>query len=143
MRISSIGAVGRAQFYDRNPISIALGTFSINQAPHGLTTRFTYTVPTGRKCYVGILHGMIGRETVAAPAANVELQTRITPFGGAATLVFALGFIGNTVDTERHADGGSGFVLSAAEVCAAQTADLSTGGTTSDATGFTGTEFDA
>lgn len=50
MRVSSF-AVARPAYYDRNAASSILG-YSADIAPHGATTRATYTGAAGKKTYV-------------------------------------------------------------------------------------------
>ncbi|SRR6266849_1198520 len=140
MRITSTGAAARAAFYDRNPLEItALGFSGANTAPHGGTTRGTYTVPTARKAQIMFVSKDMSRSAVAAPVGAALFRTVL----GFASGTGALQLEGNVVGSAAHGESGMGSVLLAGKTTSMQTADGSTGGTI-DYDGLTDIlEFDA
>jgi len=62
MKVSSSN---KAPYYYRAHSIVSISWQGQNVAPHGLTTRATYTVPTGRKSYVAGLFAQILRITAA------------------------------------------------------------------------------
>lgn len=111
-------------------------------APHGLTTRWTYTVPAGRFCIVELMRVFLLRETVAAPAAVAAALVTYTPSGGAAGFICNAQLLDNTVGAKEKENWGSELRLQAGDVLQGQTVDGSTGGTLRLHANFVGTEYD-
>ena len=66
---------GRPADYDRNP-STATGanTSQVAIAPHAFVTRWTYTVPAGRKSRVGNALGHMFRNSAAGTLGNAHIE---------------------------------------------------------------------
>ena len=61
MKVTSY-AVGRPAYYDRQSSSLVSG-YTGTVAPHGLTVRFTQTVPADQKYMIEFSEGYLGRAT--------------------------------------------------------------------------------
>jgi hypothetical protein len=141
MRLTNVGS-SRPNFYDRNPLTpTTTGNQSNLVAPHGNTTRWTYTVPTARKALVGSVHASTNRETVAAPAAA---QRSFVQRNAAPSSFFADAYLlNNTVGAVAQSSVSGGAIILAGDAIAGSDADASTGGTCSFQTDCLVTEFDA
>ncbi|MGH2668420.1 MAG: hypothetical protein ACRDH5_04745 [bacterium] len=135
-------ATARQDALDRNPVTIIAGDFS--SVGGGLTvTLADYTVPAGRRVLLGAhLMGLVVTTALAA-AQQAHIQTRITRFGGVATLLAQLtaqaaAAIGTRVDYttgEIH--------LRAGDRIAAEVVTDAGAGVVRAAGGFTGVEYAA
>src|SRR5574341_10171 len=121
MRFAFAGA--RPQPIDRNSIARVQNYDATAVAPHGLTTRWTYTVPTGKKAAVRSLWVAFIRQAVAAPAG--EVWAIIGSGAGEPIWLFQND---NTAGATKSAAIGNAFELVAGETINGQTADASTGG---------------
>jgi hypothetical protein len=141
MRINNVFS-GRPAYYDRNP-TLPNQRFGQNAvAPHGLTTRFTYTVPSARKAFLGALYAHVFRVTAGAPVGLVVCTVTHTNGANIANLVdFA--FTDNTLLAQRQVAYGSSDVMVAGDTLVLQTSDGSTGGTVDYRIDSKITEFDA
>lgn len=127
----SVGHVqsSRPLYYDRTMVSRTSYYSSGAIAPHGITERWTYTVPTGKKAFVQSLLAVAQRITAAAPVSQYAALVTVTPNGGTlARVLLALLLTNNVGDSAREHYGASG-ALAAGDVLASSTVDLSTGGT--------------
>ena len=61
----------RLEWYDRNPIDQTVSYVGSNVAPHSLTVRASYTVPTGKKAFIGGAAVEVSRRTVATTIGDV------------------------------------------------------------------------
>jgi len=85
MRLIAAGTP-RAAPYDRNPTSQAQSGNALLSENTGTSGLITYTVPAGKKAYLGILSIELLCEVAATSAATthkVYLEPRLTPSGGA------------------------------------------------------------
>ena len=114
----------RPVYYDRAPLAATVGADSINVAPHGLTTRATYTVPAARKGIVTNVYLQITRQTVAAPKGRPRVNLSIAAFTQA-----LLELTENVADKTIALAWTPQYVLLPAQVLNLQTSDDSTGGT--------------
>lgn len=138
----STPASSRAQWYDRNPLAI-LNTSSLGGvAPHATTTRFTYTVPAGRKALVEVGFVLTERGTAAATAADAGAELVITV---GATTAFAVDarVNSNVVGALAELFGGLNLSLLSGNSIAGQDFDASTTGTMTFVQTMKATEFDA
>jgi hypothetical protein len=145
MRINSVGAAGRAAFYDRNPLVKGLGdqTNTGALAPHAGTARYSYTVPTARKFLVGYFDNRFTRETVATTGGIYLTFLSYTPSGGSIVQMFRQEGNLNTVQAVGGGQFGSGTMLNAGDLISGSDTDPSTGGLISFNESCMGTEFDA
>ncbi len=109
----NIGEVllARGFYYDRAAANKTLQFFSSAIAPHGLTVRATYTVPTGKKAYVD--HYMLQhiRTTAQAALSFADTYLRYTPSGGALTYIGHTFIFNLSVGaTDRIVGSGTGFM---------------------------------
>jgi len=143
MRITSTGAAARPEYYDRNPTQVDLGSTTGSVAPHILTFRYNYTVPTGRKFLLGMWRVYWQRITAAAPVGRTDSDVQITPNGGSAIVNVDVIGLTNGVGDHDGATGGQATVLLAGDNIAGGDIDGSTGGGVVFTEAIQGTEFDA
>lgn len=131
-------------WFDRNPLNIANG-YVAGLAPHANTTRWTYTVPQNRKCYLEFLDCQVTRQAAAGPVGNVDASVvyfaaiaPATPVNIATSDLFT-----NGVGDNSKSALGQSLLLYAGDVLYAQTSDLGTGGQCFYNLSMKGTEFDA
>jgi hypothetical protein len=141
MKVSSF-AVARPAYYDRAAITKNLAYGAANVAPHANTTRFTYTVPAGRKMFVESACVASFRDTAAAVVGqqfmNVVMYDGTTYCNLIANYYYttALGAVQNQIL------GNSATVYAGHQVIGA-TWDFSTGGTQDLRLSVKGSEYDA
>ena len=136
MRISSY-AVARPAYYDRNAASVS-GNYGATVGPHAATTRFTYTVPSGKKCVVEAVYAHILRQTAATALGIVQLYSgtnTVRSVNLAAYNNTVYSYYPDKATTQLTVYGGASFT--------AVSADAGTGGTNEIIIQFNGTEFDA
>ncbi len=138
----SIVAYGQARpvYYDRNPLTNRISYVAGSVAPHGSTSRATYTVPTGRKAFVSLIQGELLRQTAAAPAGDAQFIVRDLT-GGAHYLTQDI--LTNGVGDKAQAVMGANMTMLAAEVIQILTGDGSIGGTFYYSITAQSVEFDA
>jgi hypothetical protein len=119
---------GRPNYYDRAPLQ-AMQAFDGTVGPHGATTRWTYTVPAGRKANIESLAGMIRRQTVAGTPALFQNSAQYTPFGGSVKIRYNLANNSNAVDGGQNYNIGVAGTMLAGDALAMTTIDGSTTGT--------------
>ena len=142
MRIYPV-STARADWYDRNPIASNNDYTITGLAPAALTTRWTYTVATGRKTFIGALQINTERANTATSAATVQSFITYTPSGGAASRMLQTFISDNAVGSRQNAIGASGMVMLAGDNLMGQTQDTSTGGALNYSLSWAGAEFDA
>lgn len=139
-----IGNVGgaRPSPWDRNPVNRGKNAYA-NVAPHGATTRWTYTCPTGKKAY--LVNAMVGmmRRAVAAPVGVFTVEIDVTCVDATAAQLMVLRSIDNSITKEQNAMIGASAPLVAGELISSFTTDASTGGTVEYISGAWLQEFDA
>lgn len=142
MRLTNVFG-GRPASYDRNPTTIVNGGSQYSQAPHALTTRWTYTVPTARKFILGFWSVMALRVSVAGTAGAYEPIISATPSGGSNKVLVDLEQLTNLAGDNARLTGGGGTTYLAGDALLGQDFDGSTNGTVSFNESMSGTEFDA
>jgi hypothetical protein len=129
-RFKSAGKfLARPQFYDRNPAHDILTYEGNGVAPHAATQRDTYTVPTGKKAFIGAAEVEVVRQTAASTAGRATIYIRVTPYGGSGTVLIVVGTWKNAVGDDARLSIGQSICLYAGDVVDIYTSDGSTGGT--------------
>jgi hypothetical protein len=142
MRVFNLG-VSRPAWYDRGPLEKGQYYQGVAVAPHGGTTRWTYTVPAARKAYIEACFADIMRIT-AAGVVSLATATFVCTLNGAQTSVLGSALLfNNTLGTFDKVIVNGTITLLAGSVIAAQTSDASTGGTNNYDVSYKATEFDA
>jgi hypothetical protein len=118
----------RPFYFDRAPIGRAFAYGSID-APAAATERFTYTTPSDKLAFIETIALEMLRITAAAPVGQSTIRVAIDTLTDAEVNLVVLDMLNNAVDANRQAEMGGAFVLEAAEIVRALTADTSTGGT--------------
>ena len=128
----------RLEWYDRNPQPQSLYYSGIDVGPHSSISRFSYTVPTGKKFFLENANVLVLRKTAATTEGQVEgyISARI-PY-----IVYAE-LITNNVGDRSQMNVGRSVIMQAGELLNALTFDLSTGGTLDYIINAHGIEFDA
>ncbi len=138
MRITNPGQA-RAYPQDRNPLTINQ-LYSATVAPHGVTTRWTYTVPASRKAQMESVLARILRITAAAPVAYADADVAV---GNVLSYIAIADLMTNNVGDRISVNLGAAAFLQAGEFVVGRTQDASTGGTISYVASLKATEFDA
>jgi hypothetical protein len=135
---------GRLAWYDRAP-TMSNKNYQAAVGPHGATSRFTYTVPAGKKAIVEILSVRLQRETVASPAATASIYITYTPSGGSASVavICVLYSTKNAIGDLDKDDLGTTFTMNAGDAIECRSSDGSTGGTISYMAFAKVTEYEA
>ena len=141
MRVSSY-AVARPQYYDRNATTKNLAYGAAAIAPHLNTTRFTYTVPSGRKCFVESLSVSSYRDS-AATVAGQQLLNIVVYDGVTYCNLISLYYATTTVGAVQTQILGNNATVYAGHVILGATWDLGTGGTQDLRLSAKGSEYDA
>lgn len=113
----------RLEWYDRNPQYTREGYQASGVAPHPSTERASYTVPTGKKALISMVHLSLIRDaapTTEALAAAYALLAGIR-------ILEAHSFSSSVGDKDSCSVGQSG-TLNAGETLSTRTLDGSTGG---------------
>jgi len=142
VRVGTPSAVARPEWYDRNPIHRLYG-YSGNLAPHSVTTRWTYTVPAGKKAFLELAAVHHIKTAAATTVVNSYSSILITPSGGSLTELIAAQIYTNAVGDKDRAETGHAAVLLAGDIIQFNTYNGDTGGTVWHRGVAKITEFDA
>ncbi len=115
---------GRLAYYDRNPVFQDISNESIGLAPHALTNRVTYTVPTGKRAQITDLYLHVLRRTAATTALIARSLWQTNTTNVAMTRIFT-----NGVGDKESVTIGPARVLPAGQGFLGRDEDLSTAGT--------------
>ena len=142
MPIIGQSQVVRSEWYDRNPLVIT-ETFWNETGPHGSITRWTYTIPAGRRCM--IMSTLVRGYRITAATAIGRWGAIINLGGGGQETGFILysASFDNTIAGVLPPLMGNQILLGAGDIVKGFTSDGSTGGTTNMALSMHGVEFDA
>jgi len=128
----------RAEWYDRNPSKENIGYQGWHIAPHSETIRSQYTVPTGKKAFIGGAYASVLRYTVATLVGTAVIYLGI----GAEPLV-VVEHLNNTVGIREWGLGLPSSVMLEGDNASIKTADPSNGGLMDYQAGIAIMEFDA
>lgn len=123
------GSSQRAAPIDRNPAGQTQRYAASAVAPHGATTRWTYTTPAAKKDRVQELNLAFHRQTVGAPVGEFEANIQYTPNGGTAVYLLRRRSQDNTTTLYIEAENATQLDMLVGDNLLCQTADGSTGGT--------------
>ena len=132
-------------WFDRNPKSIAEYSW-YEVAPHAYTSRFEYTVPSGRMAFVETLEADVVRSEAATTAGYATAKFGFTPNGSAIEkdIVNAwIEAIHNTIGDENRKTLAGMMLMCEGDKINAITGDLGTGGKVMYLITMKITEFDA
>jgi hypothetical protein len=129
--------------WDRNPLMVRLSYEADGVAPHFLTERFLYTVPSRRKAILNSLAIAIIREVAPTTTGLVVARIVITPSGGSPLTILRIAHQLAAVGEPFHLTTDPNALMSPGDVLAAVTNDQSTGGTMGYNLSAILTEFDA
>ena len=136
-------ATGRLAWYDRTPSTQVSAYLVSGVAPHSATSRWSYTVPTGKKFRVEWMQVQMIRITAATTVDLVTSDIQLTPSGGSLAHMKYDWHYSNTVLANAVFNNTPQLTLQSGDVIADLTNDLSTGGTMEYLLTMKGTEFDA
>ncbi len=140
MKITSY-AVGRPNYYDRGATSVINFYYAV-AAPHGATTRWSYTVAAGKKLLVEAQFARLARQSAASTAGQYHAEMVVSS-GVSNILTASIHSIDNTTTLQSVSTPQQQMSVYAAEVVSAVTYDTSTGGTVEYYVGHKATLFDA
>ena len=141
MRLSSL-ASARPAYYDRNATSVFL-SYAQALAPHATpTTRWTYTVPSGKKLLIEYTASRLWRQTVATAVNQYATENYVTNGTNTATISARYSY-DNTTTVINDDIRSCNLTLYPGEIVYASTVDNSTGGTVYYQTSAKGTLYDA
>ena len=133
----------RLEWYDRNPQHVLVGYSAEAVAPHSVVARWSYTVPTGKKAFIEIMHATLQR-AVAATTADIAFASLSLWPEGEAILVPIIAWIReNDVGNKDRAVMGQGAILLTGDLVQGATMDDSDGGSIDYNVSGKITEFDA
>jgi hypothetical protein len=146
MKVTSY-AVGRPNYYDRNPVPILKqDSVTLTGPASGLTTTVVYTVPAGKKFIMG---GMVFYTRVttalATPGSDfIQNALQVSINGGAYNSLFFITDATTTLNYVRDVSISGGFTLNAGDAIRHYTNSLIVGvGGLQSYLSFNGVEFDA
>ena len=131
-----------SHWHDRNPLVIFLYYNSID-APAVNSTKWTYTVPKGRKCYIEYAACEMMRISVANPGGYAECNITFTPNKQIKNNILDAVLVTNNAGDSTNKDIGQTIILLAGDILTCETEDLSTGGQIFFFGCIKGTEFDS
>lgn len=141
MRASSF-AVARPAEYDRSPGTIRNSYAAGDVAPHATTTRWTYTVSSGKRSRILVGQVMMARQTAGGVAGRTAMRVLVTPSGGSAGAAMHIADYTNAVNSPNVVPYSGGGFLNPGDVASGDTEDTSTGGLVTYSTSMFNTEFD-
>lgn len=142
MQISS-PATSRLAWYDRNSTTIAKSSVLNSIGPHSTTTRWTYTVPSGKHFILEELAYTYAVTTAATTPKLGQIDFGLTPSGGSRqSLMFNYNYPASVNATGEKELIGQ-ILLQSGDVLDVQTADNSTGGELDYNLRGVGVEYDA
>ncbi len=123
----SAGSRQRPNWWDRNPIQQSCEDTRV-AAPHGATTRATYTVPAGKLAFLEACGVQIVRRTAASSVGRAECQLlQLNPDSSRGIALYAV-LLNNDLGAHHEVDmGQAGIMLPGAQISIV-TEDASTGG---------------
>lgn len=142
MRLGSLASARPAAF-DRNPVQTIKQYAAFSVAPHVYTTRWTYTVPAGKRAVMTSAHMWSQLYIAATVVGQRQGDISIAPLGVSQTAVINYYDTDNTANRQIQTYLSQGPLLNATDVITAQTRDSSTGGAVNLSMSATFTEFDA
>jgi hypothetical protein len=140
MKLASLSGA-RAQYYDRNAASV-LNVYSATVAPHTTTTRWSYTVASGKKLLVENLSQRAIRLTAATSAQTYGSEVHLT-VGALVYVVQQVRVYVSTLSLFTMQVDHMALTLYASETISGVTYDDSTGGTVLYQVAMKGTLYDA
>jgi hypothetical protein len=135
--------IGRPAWYDRNPASKRGYLSVLDAAPHSLTTRISYTCPSGKKAMVELLYAAVIRKTAPTTVGRAVTAWYLTPSGGTEGLIMEAVLFSSTVGDSIYLSPSGNLMLFPGDTLTSKTFDGSTGGTCDYQMGYKITEFDA
>lgn len=143
MRKGMAQGLARPAYYDRNQVERNASYAASGVAPHGKTTRWTYTVPAGRKAFIEVMNATFFRLTAAGAASIVAAEIEEIPNGGVTADIAIPATIDNTIGVQQRVQASSQFAMSAGAQLIGSTVDASTTGSINYNLAFHGNEYDA
>ena len=128
-------------WFDRNPIDVSFYLTMDATAPHGLTTRGSYTVPSNKKALITNVYARAYRSTVAAPIGLARMWFVKNLAGTPIYTMDCLSY-DNTVKMLWDDNAAMNYLLVDGDTFTVQSVDGSTGGQVYYAFEVTITEFD-
>jgi len=118
----------RPFWYDRNPVNVIKAYTALTVGPHTITTRWGYTVPSGKKAFLESAVCYLRRTEVATTVGRAVGFIDITPAGQSPQYYILAEIITNNVGDSHTMTIGHAGILLAGDRIRGRTADHSTGG---------------
>ena len=143
--LASVGAdeLRMADPRERAPLMVTALYVAGAVAPHAATSRWSYTVPAGKKARVEWVYAGLIQDAVATAAGYAEASVRYTPSGGTVTRLTDAIKINLALGSEGHVGAGLDLMMLAGDNLNAITNDANTGGTILYLVSAKVTEYDA
>jgi len=119
----------RLEWYDRNPLTRTQIWVGLGIAPHAVTDRGSYTVPTGKKAFLETAFCSARRATAPTTSGRVGSAIYYTPSAGSPGYMLQTPFNNAAVDSFQAQVVGQAGCLVAGDIVGLITLDESTGGT--------------
>ena len=142
MRFFQLGTA-RAIPIDRNPTNKGATYGGANIAPHGTTSRFSYTVPAGKKAQLQMGQATILRITAAAPVGIYQAVVLVVHLDANQPWAAYAVSLDNNVGAKSQMNFAGPIDLVAGEQIITSTSDASTGGTVNYNVASSAVEYDA
>ena len=139
MKLGSLAAA-RPAYYDRNAVSV-VQSYNAVVAPHTTTSRWAYTIASGKKALIEYGQQYTYRKTVATTSLEFQAYTLLT-VGGTDYVFLARPVVDNTVAGGNNLQVTTQATIYAGEVLTAYTYDQCTGGTISFGITYKFTSYD-
>lgn len=142
--MSELGqSFSRQAIWDRNPNTLNPGNQYNAQAvaPHGATTRWTYTVPSNFRTMVSSIFAQFMRITAAAPVGRLSAGVQYTASGGAGEFMLRGVCLTNVIGDKDSQSWHGDMVMLAGDNLLGTTSDAGTGGTVDYTVSWQGVEF--
>ena len=143
MRVFNVQPAARPVPSDRNAINKTQYANNAGIAPHGVTTRWTYTVPANKKATWRSGRAYNVRRTAAAPVGEFYSSLQYTPSGGSVTVPVVAISSDNTLLVYRNDEQFPQVDMLSGDALAGVDSDASTGGTADFVVGAIIFEYDA
>jgi len=143
VRVGTPSAVARPAWHDRNPIPSWQSYEAAGVAPHGATTRWTYTVPAGKKAIMEYAFLSLTRSGAPTTVGTAFCFLYYQPSGGSSHILYDASLRDATVGNVKEIASPTSLMLNAGDAVRGYTQDTSTGGTIDYILNVKFTEFDA
>lgn len=127
--VDTSGRLVATDVRERSPTTITRSYSVASVAPHGATSRWTYTVPAGKLALVSALLTHVARDGATSTPGIAQGYIQLVASGGSGVYVLLGSIISGTLGVQDHMALGQSLWLRAGDNMQGVTSDGSTGGT--------------